>query len=430
MLATEAGDLRGLLRRAFEAAVDAARPERVLAGHLPRLSSGRLIVVGAGKAAAAMARVVERHYADAAPALDLSGLVVTRYGHAVDTERIAVREAGHPVPDLAGVEATAELLATLEDAEEGDTVLCLISGGGSALLCAPRGLDLDGKRSLTDALLRSGASIDDMNAVRKHLSAVKGGQLARTAHPAAVVTLLISDVVGDDPSVIASGPTVPDPSSYRDALAVLDRYTIDAPEARAHLQRGAEGRVAETPKPGDPVFERSRAVTVASNQQSLEAAAAVLQEAGFPAHILSATIEGEAREAGRLHAAIARQIAERGQPFDAPCALLSGGETTVTVRGRGRGGRNQEFALGLALDLSPDLRVYALAADTDGLDGSEHNAGAFVTPTLVAEGLEGAAHALDRNDSHAVFAEADHLLVTGPTHTNVNDLRIVVVLPR
>jgi hydroxypyruvate reductase len=423
-------DLRGLLHRAFDAAVDAARPERVLDGHLPQLTSGRLIVIGAGKAAASMARAVERHYAAAAPGLALTGLVITRYGHAVATDRIAVREAGHPVPDAAGAAATGELLATLADAEEGDAVLCLISGGGSALLCAPRGLDLDGKRALTEALLRSGATIDEMNAVRKHLSGVKGGQLARAAQPARLTTLVISDVVGDDPSVIASGPTVPDPSSYRDALEVLDRYKLEAFEARAFLQRGSEGAFAETPKPGDPLFERCRAITVASNQQSLEAAAATLRSAGLPAHILSATIEGEAREAGRLHAAIARQIVERGQPFAAPCALLSGGETTVTVRGPGRGGRNQEFALALALALPPDLRIYALAADTDGIDGSEHNAGAFVTPTLLRSGRDVAAAALDRNDSHAVFADADHLLVTGPTHTNVNDLRIVVVLPR
>ena len=422
--------MMALLRRAFETAVDAARPERSLGSHLPEPGSGRLVVVGAGKAAAAMALAVERHYRQHAPAFRPEGVVITPYGHALPTEHIAVLEAAHPVPDAAGVEATRAVLAAVRQLEPDDTVLCLISGGGSALLTAPAGVGLEQKREVTDALLRSGADIHDMNVVRKHLSQVKGGQLARAVAPARLMTLLVSDVVGDDPSTIASGPTVADPSSYLDALAILDRYGIEAPAAREHLERGSRGLLTETPKPGDPLFAATETHLLASNQHSLEAAAAVLESAGFPTHILSATLEGEAGDAGRFHAAIVRQVLDRGEPFAAPCALLSGGETTVTVRGRGRGGRNGEFALALALDLGDDAPVYALAADTDGIDGSENNAGAYVTPSLfTAVPRRVAARALADNDSYAVFAAADHLLVSGPTRTNVNDLRLVIIAP-
>lgn len=419
-----------LLRRAFDAAVDAARPERTLGTYLPEPGPGRLVVVGAGKAAAAMASAVERHYQRRTPTFRPEGVVITPYGHALPTEHIRVLEAAHPVPDAAGVEATRAVLAAVRQLEPSDTVLCLISGGGSALLTAPAGVSHEQKREITDALLRSGADIHDMNVVRKHLSRVKGGQLARAAEPARLITLLVSDVVGDDPSTIASGPTVADPSSYLDALAIFDRFAIEAPAAREHLDRGARGLLAETPKPGDPLFAASETHLLASNQHSLEAAAAVLESAGISAHILSATIEGEAREAGRFHAALVRQILDRDEPFAAPCALLSGGETTVTVRGRGRGGRNGEFALALALDLGVDAPVFALAADTDGIDGSEDNAGALVTPSLFANVPRHiAAQALADNDSYAVFAAADHLIVSGPTRTNVNDLRLVIVAP-
>lgn len=418
-------DLRPLLSRAYRSAVAAADPALVLSGTLPGPPSGRLVVVGAGKAAAAMAQEVERHYGQG---VRLEGLVITPDGHSGTTARVEVVHASHPVPDRRGVEASERILALLAGCGSNDRVLVLVSGGGSALLCLPDGLPLSEKASLTRELLRSGADIGEMNAVRKHLSLVKGGRLALAAAPAPVTALVLSDVVGDDLSTIASGPTVTDPSSFRDALEVLDRYGVEATAARAVLEQGVRGERSETPKPGSGMLAHAETRLVGSNQRSLEAAAAAVEEAGFPAHVLSNRVVGEAREAGGVHAAIARQILDHGQPFSPPCALLSGGETTVTVRGRGRGGRNGEFALGLALGLPPGAAVHALAADTDGIDGSDDNAGVFVTPALLAAmDRPGARESLHRNDSYSFFAEADQLFVTGPTGTNVNDLRILLV---
>lgn len=420
-----AADARSLLTDAFHAAVAAADPARALRGHLPDPPPGRLVVVGAGKAAAAMAAAVEEHYGPDR----VEGLVITRYGHGRPTRAIEVVEAAHPVPDEAGLRATERVLATLEGLGEDDLALCLLSGGGSSLLVAPDGIDLEVKAALTRALLRSGAGIAEMNAVRKHLSRVKGGRLAAASAPARLVALVVSDVVGDDLSAIASGPTVPDPTTFRDALAVLEAYRVEAPAARAALEAGTRGERPETPKPGDARLARATTRLVATNQGALEAAAARLRAAGLPAHLLASAVTGEAREAARVHAAIVRQVRERAQPFAAPCALLSGGETTVTVRGGGRGGRNSEFALGFALELGDLAGVHLLAADTDGIDGSEDNAGAFVGPDLFDRLPRPRARAhLADNDAHGAFAAADALFVTGPTGTNVNDLRIALVL--
>ena len=413
-----------LLKKAFEAAVEAALPSRVLPGHLPPYPDGRLIVIGAGKAAASMAQVVERHYA--AP---LEGVVGTRYGHALATEKIKVIEAGHPVPDKAGQKATKELLDSLQGLSRQDLVLFLVSGGGSALLVAPTGITFQEKSKLTQNLLTCGADISEINCVRKHLSLVKGGRLAEAAYPAKIMTLAISDVVGDEPSVIASGPTVPDPSTYSDALEILDRYHIVSRGARKHFELGMLGQISDTPKPGAFPENRVAMKVVATNQTSLEAAAKVFAEAGIEAHILSTNITGEARVAGTEQAAIVRRIIEKSLPLRAPCVLLSGGETTVTVSHQGRGGPNGEFALALALGLPQDLPLYALIADSDGIDGSEKNAGAFLTPALFdVVSRERALSLLENNSSYEFFDHAKHLFFTGPTHTNVNDVRIVMIL--
>ncbi len=415
-----------LLTRAYEAAVRAAQPGEVLRPHLPELPKGRLVVVGAGKAAASMANAAEAHY----PLEKLEGLVVTRYGHALPTRKIEVLEAAHPVPDGAGVQATERILETASNLGEDDLLLCLLSGGGSALLCAPLGVTLPEKAELTGALLASGADIAEINTVRKHLSAIKGGRLAAAAHPAPVVSLILSDVVGDELSSIASGPTAPDPTTFGEALEVLDRYAIVAPAARRVLERGVQGELPETPKPGDACFAHVQNLIIASAQQSLEAAARVFEAVGIPAHILGDSVTGEAREVAKAHAAMARQVARYGQPFARPCALLSGGETTVTIRQPGgRGGRNSEFALSLALELADLKNVYALAADTDGIDGSEENAGAFVLPGDVMRlGKDRARGWLEGNDSYGFFERAGALFTTGPTRTNVNDLRMILVL--
>lgn len=414
-----------LLSQAYKVAVDAAHPSKHLSNYLPDLPEGRLMVVGAGKAAAGMAQAVEVHY----PLERIEGLVITRYGHALPTQKIEVIEASHPVPDLAGQEATQKLLAKLQGLTQDDLVLCLVSGGGSALFVAPDEITLEQKADLTKALLKSGADITEMNTLRKHLSRVKGGQLARAAFPARVVSLIVSDVVGDDLTSIASGPTVPDPSTFVDALEVLNRYQIEAPEARAHLQKGVDGKIPETPKPNDTLFQNVTNTLVASGQQSLEAAASFFKRQNVTPYILSDSITGEAKEVAKVHAALARQIVRYGQPFQKPCALISGGETTVTVRGQGRGGRNGEFALSLALELDGLENVYALAADSDGIDGSENNAGAFVTPDcLQVVGKTKAKRLQEANDSYSFFEEAETLFVTGPTNTNVNDLRMILIL--
>ncbi|SCB33378.1 glycerate kinase type-2 family protein [Cupriavidus alkaliphilus] len=415
---------RALLRDLFDTAVASVSASHCLPPHLPSPPKGRTVVIGAGKAAAAMAQAVEANWQG-----ELSGLVVTRYGHGADCKRIEVVEAAHPVPDEAGARAAQRMVELVQGLSADDLVLCLISGGGSALLAAPApGLTLADKQAVNKALLRSGASIGEMNCVRKHLSALKGGRLALHCAPARVETLLISDIPGDDPTLIASGPTLPDATTCADALAVIAKYGIEVPaNVRAHLESGA----GETPKPGDARFNGHRSVTLATAQQALEAAAARARELGFEAHILSDCIEGEAREVAEVHAAIARQVAQRGQPFGKPCVILSGGETTVTVRGKGRGGRNAEFLLALAVALDGLPGVHAIAGDTDGIDGSEDNAGAMLSPDTLtragARGLNARAH-LDNNDGYGFFAGLEDLIVTGPTRTNVNDFRAILIV--
>jgi len=435
----DAVQARALLEALYGAAVTRALPAHVLAAYLPKppAHGGRTIVLGAGKAGAAMAQAVEVAWPADAP---LEGLVVTRYQHIPQrpaglAQRIEVVEAAHPVPDAAGVLAAQRILAMTQGLGPDDLVLCLISGGGSALLTLPvEGLDLAGKQEVNKALLASGASISEMNCVRKHLSRIKGGRLAAACAPARVVTLTISDVPGDDASVIASGPTVPDATTCADALAILRRYAIPLPDALLHaLERGE----LETPKPGDPAFKHHVLHMIATPQQSLEAAADAARAAGLQAHILSDEIEGESREVGKVHAALARAVARRDQPFKRPCVILSGGETTVTVRARapgvlkGRGGRAGEFCMGLAQALQGQPGVYALAADTDGIDGVEDNAGAFVAPDSLArataQGMKLAEY-LDRNDAYGFFEPLGDLVVTGPTFTNVNDFRAILVL--
>ncbi len=412
-----------LLRAMFQAAVDAAQPSLCLPPHLPPRPKGRTIVIGAGKASGAMAKAVEDVWDG-----PLDGLVVTRYGHRLPTERIQVVEAAHPVPDTAGREAAGRILELVQGLTADDLVLCLISGGGSALLALPAdGVSLEDKQAVNKALLKSGATIGEMNAVRKHLSAIKGGRLAVAASPAKVVALMISDVPGDDPSVIASGPTVPDPSSREDALGILHKYGMHVPPSILARLNAPE---AETPKPGDAAFARVENVMIATPQMSLEAAADVARAAGVTPLILGNALEGEARDVGLVHAGIARQAAEYGQPAEPPCVLLSGGETTITLKGKGKGGRNTEFLLALAIALEAKAGIYALAGDTDGIDGSENNAGALITPdTLLraeAAGLDAKAMLAD-NDPYTFFKGLDDLLMTGPTLTNVNDFRAVLI---
>lgn len=409
----------------FDAAVQAALPDVVVPPHLPSPPRGRTVVVGAGKASAAMARAVEAHWSG-----PLEGLVVTRYGHAVPCERIEIVEAAHPVPDEAGEDAAKRILGMVQGLGADDLVLALISGGGSALLSAPaEGLSLDDKQALTQALLRSGATIHEMNCVRKHLSTIKGGRLVAAAAPARIVSLLISDVAGDDPAVIASGPTVPDPTTLEDAREILKKYGIDAPRAAiAALDEAAN----ETPKPEDAAFERVETRLVATPQTSLEAAARVAAEAGVAAHILGDAIEGEARDVAQVMVGIARQVSRHGQPFVPPCVLLSGGETTVTVKGEGRGGRNAEFLLALAVALMGMPGIHAIACDTDGIDGTEDNAGGIVLDDAwerAAElGIRPKALLAD-NDGHGFLAALGTLVMSGPTLTNVNDFRAIIVDP-
>jgi hydroxypyruvate reductase len=408
----------------FDAAIARAMPEKCVPPYLPKPPEGRTIVVGAGKAAATMARAVEDHWPG-----ELSGLVVTRYGHHAPCKRIEVVEAAHPVPDLAGREAAERILRMVRGLTEDDLVLCLISGGGSALLSLPApGLTLQDKQAINRALLKSGANITEMNCVRKHLSAIKGGRLGAACHPAQVVTLTISDVPGDDPAVIASGPTVPDRTTFADARAILENYRIAEPIAVVeHLRAARE----ETPKPGDPRLARIETHLIAAPQQSLEAAAEVARKAGVMPVILGDSLEGEAREVATVHAGIARQVVRHGQPASRPCVLLSGGETTVTVRGQGRGGRNVEFLLGLAVALAGEAGIYALAGDTDGVDGTEDNAGAILTPDTLARAAAlhvDAKARLTDNDGYTFFSALGDLIVTGPTLTNVNDFRALLIV--
>lgn len=418
-------DPKAFLRRLFDAAVAAADPLRCVPAHLPPPPKGRTLVLGAGKASAAMARAVEDNWRG-----PLSGLVVTRYGAGVPCRAIEIVEAAHPVPDARGRAAAARILELARSAGPDDLVLCLISGGGSALLALPaEGVTLEDKQAVNRALLKSGATISEMNCVRKHLSAIKGGRLAAAAAPARVVSLLISDVPGDDPAVIASGPTVPDPSTFAEARAVIEKYGIDVPDAVR--RRLAEAR-DETPKPGDAVFANTEVRTVAAPIASLRAAADVARAAGVTPIILGDALEGEAREVATVMAGIARATRRHGCPAPAPVVLLSGGETTVTVRGSGRGGRNAEFLLALAVTLAGEAGIHAVACDTDGIDGSEDNAGALIGPDTLARaaalGIEPKARLAD-NDAYGVFSALGDLIVTGPTLTNVNDFRAVLVLP-
>jgi hydroxypyruvate reductase len=409
----------------YGAAVDAVSAARCLPPHLPQPpENGRTLVVGAGKGAAAMARALEQHWRG-----PLSGLVVTRYGHAEPCQSIEVIEAAHPVPDQAGRDAAARMLGMVQGLSENDLVLCLISGGGSSLLALPApGITLEHKQAINQALLRSGAPISKINCVRKHLSAIKGGRLALACAPARVVTLIISDVPGDQADMVASGPTLPDETSCADALAVLDQYAIAVPpEVRAHLLSSA----CETPKPGDLRFARNSSVLIAVAQDALAAAAEFARAAGITPYILSNSIEGEARDVALVHAAIARQVVQHGQPFARPCLILSGGETTVTLRGHGRGGRNAEFLLSLAVALDGQPQVHAIACDTDGIDGSEDNAGAVLGPDTLQRaayaGLD-ARSRLDDNDGYGFFSALGDLVVSGPTRTNVNDFRAMLIL--
>ncbi|WP_297455921.1 glycerate kinase [Ferrovum sp.] len=414
---------RVFLRSLFESAVTAADPHRVLPSFLPAVPRGRTVVVGAGKAAGAMAQALEQHWMGA-----LEGVVVTRYGHKVPTRFIEVLEAAHPVPDEAGQRASQRILEAVQGLTADDLVICLISGGGSALLAAPApGLTLADKQTMNRSLLRSGATITEMNCVRKHLSSLKGGRLALACYPAQVVTLLISDVPGDDPTVIASGPTVADPTTFAEACAIVEKYGLqDQARAYAHLCAARE----ETPKPGDLRLTRTSTHLIATPQHSLEAAAAVARAAGVTPVILGDSIEGEAREVAKVMAGIAHQVRRHGQPAARPCVLLSGGETTVTVRGKGRGGRNVEFLLALTLALRGEPGVFALAGDTDGIDGTEDNAGAVVLPDTWARaehlGLKVADHLAD-NDGYGFFSALGDLVITGPTLTNVNDFRALLI---
>jgi len=417
-----------LLIQSFQAAVAAADPLKILPSHLPPPPAGKTLVIGAGKAAASMALAVERHWPAGAA---LEGLVITRHGHGLPTRRIKVIEAGHPVPDESGESAAKEILQRVRRLAPGNLLLALISGGGSALLGLPvEAVGMDALKATTSELLRSGAPIQDMNTVRKHLSAIQGGRLA-AACKAQVLALIISDVTGDDPTHIASGPCAPDPTTYRDALEVLDRYGVKAtPAVRAHLERGARGEIPETPKPGDEIFSRVENRVIATARQALRAAQEFFHSRGIQTVSLGDRVTGEASEVAKTHGALARQIALRGEPAKPPVALISGGECTVTVRGSGRGGRCTEFLLSLAIDLAGLPDAYAIACDTDGIDGSEDNAGAVLLPDSLERaarlGLDPGKRLAD-NDGYEFFSRIEDLVVTGPTRTNVNDYRAILI---
>jgi glycerate 2-kinase len=407
----------------FDAAIASAQPERCIPAFLPDPPRGRTIVIGAGKASAAMARALEDHWPG-----ELSGLVVTRYGYSIPCQRIEIIEAAHPVPDAASLSAARAIRERVTGLTADDLVICLISGGGSALLVAPfDGLSLEDKQAVNKALLRSGASITEMNVVRRHLSAIKGGRLAAACYPARVMNLLLSDVPGDDPIDIASGPTVPDPTTCADARAVIRRYEIDIePRVREIL----ESDRGESVKPGDTRLPDIETRLIATPQMALEAAAGVARTHGVDVYILSDRIEGESRDVGKVHAALALQVAKYGQPFRPPCILLSGGETTVTVRGLGRGGRNVEFLLSLGVALDGHPGIHALAGDTDGVDGLEEIAGAYLAPDSLARAWSIGINPKERladNDGHGFFGSLGDAVVTGPTMTNVNDFRAIFV---
>jgi len=411
-------DSKKFLLSLFDAAVAAAQPSLCVPTYLPEPPKGRCIVIGGGKAGGAMAAAVEKHYDS-----EISGLVITRYDYAVPCEHIEIIEAAHPVPDAAGMAGAERMLKTVAGLSEDDLVLCLISGGGSALMALPaNGITLDEKQSVNQTLLRSGAAINEMNIVRKHISKIKGGRLARASAPARLHTLLISDVVGDDVSAIASGPTVPDPSTYADALAVIKKYNMELPASVMSVLNAGED---ETPKPGDAIFANNTVEIIASGLNSLEAAAKIAEQAGITPIILNDSLEGEARVVGREMAGFVSSYKDQ-----APCVLLSGGELTVKVEGSGKGGPNTEFLMGLAAGLEGIEDVFAIACDTDGADGLVDNAGAIITPDTLARaqtaGLDLDAMLAD-NDAYSFFEALDDLVISGPTHTNVNDLRAIYI---
>lgn len=422
-------DPRTLLIESFYAAVGAADPLKILPHYLPPPPAGKTLVVGAGKAGAAMALAVEQQWPPTAP---LDGLVITRYRHGLPTNRIEVIEAGHPVPDESGERAAQEILRRTKALGANDLLLALVSGGGSSLLSLPvESIGMDELKTTTKELLRCGAPIQDMNTVRKHLSSIQGGKLA-AACKAQVLALIISDVTGDDPTHIGSGPCAPDPSTYQDAEEIIARYGIKAPASVvAHLRRGARGEIAETPKPGDKLFQRVENRVIATAQGSLQAAAAYFRDRGIMPVMLGDSVTGEASEVAKVYAALVRQIRLHSEPFKPPLALISGGECTVTVRGDGRGGRCTEFLLSLAQELDAMPDAYALACDTDGIDGSEENAGAVLAPDSLARAADGGMSVrklLANNDGYGFFAALNDLVVTGPTRTNVNDFRAILVL--
>jgi glycerate 2-kinase len=412
-----------LLRSMFMAAIESAQPQHTIPSWLPDNRKGKLVVIGAGKASAAMARAVEDNWEG-----ELSGLVITRYGYSVPCRSIEIVEASHPVPDMAGLEAAKRILSLAESLTSDDTVLCLISGGGSSLLALPpEGMSLDEKQKINRELLRSGATISEMNCVRRHLSSVKGGRLAAACFPAKVITLLISDVPGDDPSDIASGPTVADPTTCKDALDILNRYSITIPDAARKLLETGYG---ESIKSDDERLKHCETHLISTPSMALKAAADLAHQHGIATYILSDSLEGEARDVGKVLAGIARQTSRTGHPFPKPCLLLSGGETTVTVKGSGRGGRNVEFLLSLAIELQGETGIWAIAGDTDGVDGLEEIAGGLFTPDTLPRartlGINPRAN-LDNNDGHTFFETLGDSVVTGPTLTNVNDFRCILI---
>ncbi|HEY9397475.1 MAG TPA: glycerate kinase [Burkholderiales bacterium] len=419
---------RQLLIDSFDAAVAAADPLKILPAHLPTPPKGRTLVVGAGKAAASMALAVEQNWPASAP---LEGVVITRYRHGLLTNRIKVIEAGHPVPDESGETAAREILRLVKTLGPDDLLLALVSGGGSSLLSLPvEGISMDELKATTKELLRCGAPIQAMNTVRKHLSVVQGGRLA-AATKARVLALVVSDVTGDDPTHIASGPCSPDPTTYQDALDIFARYNVNAPASVVdYLERGARGEVAETPKPGDKVFERVENRVIATAQQSLQAGADFFRRHGIAPVILGDSVTGEASEVAKVYGALARQVHAYDNPFQRPVALISGGECTVTVRGNGRGGRCSEFLLSLGIDLDGLTDVYALAADTDGIDGSEDNAGAVLSPDSLQRAEQQGVRTKQlaaTNDAYTFFDQLGDLILTGPTRTNVNDYRVILI---
>lgn len=420
---------RKLLLGSFKAALAAADPLQIVPYHLPKPPKGRTLVLGAGKAAASMASAVEQHWPKNKP---LSGLVITRYGHGLPTKRVKVIEAGHPIPDASGEAAAKEIFEEVKKLTPDDLLLALISGGGSSLLSLPvAGLEMADLKAVTKELLLCGATIQEINTVRKHLSAIQGGRMA-AACKAPVLALVISDVTGDDPTHIASGPCAPDPTTYGDALAIISRYQVKAPRAvMGILQKGNEGRLEETPKPGNLIFSKVENRVIATAHNSLVAAAKYFRKQGIKAVVLGDTITGEAREVAKVFGGLARQIRKYGDPWKPPVALISGGETTVTVKGSGRGGRNSEFLLSLTMDLNGMENVYALSCGTDGSDGTENNAGALITPDTPKRAADRgvkAAKLLANNDSYSLFEALNDLVVTGPTRTNVNDIRVILVL--